>query len=90
MYGIATACLCRVARLRNGEPEIISEHCGIHGPGLPADALVSSLPFKSEVDMWRDYDAIAERITTPRAIFKRIPLEIPAVDDLYRGRYGNR
>ena len=83
-------CQCRTVQLGGGDVEIVTEHCGIHGPGLPADSLVSSLPFKSEVDMWRDYDAIAERVTTPRAIFTRIPLDIPEVDDLYRGRYGRQ
>lgn len=83
-------CQCRVFKDRGGEVHIVTDGCPLCNPSVPADALVRSLPMKRDEDKWREYEAAAERITTPRAIFTRIPLEIPEVDDLYRGRYGNR
>ena len=80
-------CQCRVFQDRSGEAHIVTDRCPLCNPNTEADELVKSLPLKRDEDRWRDYDAIAERIITPRAIFTRIPLEIPEVDDLYRGRY---
>lgn len=81
-------CTCRVYQHRGGDCEIVVDGCVIHSPNTEADKLVKSLPLKRDIDRWAEYEAAAERITTPRAIFTRIPLEIPEVDDLYRGRYG--
>lgn len=83
-------CTCRVARIGGGDVEIVTDGCAIHSPNVPADALASALPLKTEVAKWREWEDAAEAMLTPREILRVIALDTPEVRDLYGRRYGKQ